>query len=169
MESPNEITKSAKENKINIGVVVIDRLKQVYKVGTDSELGRYLGISTSTISSWKIKGTIDYHRIFATCPELNRNFIVDGEKPVFKKEIQMLYEELEKKDIENEKQEAETRKYMNLAHQNNEGKDEKIKIYRKRITQMQSKIETLKEVINSIVKQIGESKTKETSSKAPLD
>jgi hypothetical protein len=51
----------------------------------------------------------------------------------------------------------------------NEGKDEKIKIYRKRITQMQSKIETLKEVINSIVKQIGESKTKETSSKAPLD
>lgn len=39
---------------------VVDRLRQVYEVGSDADLARHLDVGTSTISNWRSRGTVPY-------------------------------------------------------------------------------------------------------------
>jgi len=45
---------------------------------SDAELAGYLGIATTTLSSWKSRGSIDYDLIYAKCVDINANWLFTG-------------------------------------------------------------------------------------------
>ncbi len=47
-------------------------------IKTDEQLAELLGVSRPTVSSWKIRNSIDYSLIFETFPELDLNLIIKG-------------------------------------------------------------------------------------------
>lgn len=63
--------------------LLINRIKEAYKLKTDTELARFLGVATTTLSSWKTRNNIDFERIFARCANINWNFLIYGIGPYF--------------------------------------------------------------------------------------
>ena len=61
-----------KKSQIEI-TQVIARLKRVFDAKTDSELADKLGVKQNTISTWKIRGTLDYPLIIANCDKIDLN------------------------------------------------------------------------------------------------
>ena len=63
-----------KKSQIEI-TQVIARLKRVFDAKTDSELADKLGVKQNTISTWKIRGTLDYPLIIANCDKIDLNWL----------------------------------------------------------------------------------------------
>jgi len=63
------------KQKINT-IEIIKRLKMSLNIKTDEQLAELLGVSRPTVSSWKIRNSIDYSLIFETFPELDLNLII---------------------------------------------------------------------------------------------
>lgn len=57
---------------------ILSRLKIVAKTNTDSDLAAFLGISRSTLSNWKSRGTIDYDLVFSKCENINYDWLLTG-------------------------------------------------------------------------------------------
>lgn len=66
---------------------VLDRVKYAYQMKYDSELADFLQKDPSTISTWRRRNTIDYHLIFSKCHDLNANYIIHGDMPIFREQI----------------------------------------------------------------------------------
>ncbi|MEX0662736.1 MAG: helix-turn-helix domain-containing protein [Balneolaceae bacterium] len=71
--------------KPQYAILVLERLKKAYNMKYDTEVADFLGKDASTISTWKRRGTIDYATIFSKCSDLNANFIIHGDMPIFRK------------------------------------------------------------------------------------
>lgn len=63
---------------------IIDRLRNAYNMSTDAELADFLEVGASTISAWKRRNTIDFKLIFTKCKELRADYIIYGDKPMFR-------------------------------------------------------------------------------------
>lgn len=105
---------------------LISRLKEAYKIKTDLELSKLLDIAPSTISTWKVRNSIDFDIIFAKCENINFNFLIYGHgKPFINCEDNIeeaaklilsenYHDELENLKILTEKNE---RQFMNLSNE----------------------------------------------------
>lgn len=67
---------------------IINRIKEAYNMKYDTELADFLGKDPSTISTWRRRNTADYTLIFAKCHDLNANYIIYGDSPIKRIEIE---------------------------------------------------------------------------------
>ena len=58
---------------------VIERLKKYLNITTDAQLARVIGISAVTLSAWRYRNTIDIIKIHQICPDVNWNWLLNGE------------------------------------------------------------------------------------------
>ncbi len=65
---------------------ILDRIREAYNFKSDAELARYLGKDPSTISTWRKRNSVNFNLIFAKCNDLNANYIVHGDMPMFRDE-----------------------------------------------------------------------------------
>ncbi|MDB5131794.1 MAG: hypothetical protein JWR02_1543 [Mucilaginibacter sp.] len=68
---------NSKETKATVNQI-LDRLKQVLSVKTDTQLGNMLLVKANTVSSWRDRNSMDFTRIFAICERENidLNYII---------------------------------------------------------------------------------------------
>jgi len=78
--------------------IILDRIKEAYNMRSDVELARFLDRDATTISSWRKRNTIDWDLILAKCKDINRNYLIDGDTPIFSYDIKP--SGLETKDAE---------------------------------------------------------------------
>lgn len=64
--------------------VVLDRLRQAYQLESDADLARFLEINASTVATWRRKASMKFDRIFEYASELNMNWLLYGEGPVWR-------------------------------------------------------------------------------------
>lgn len=64
--------------------LVIDRIKNAYSITQDIKLADFLGISPSTLSTWRSRNTLDYKLIFAKCKDLSADHLIHGDHPIFR-------------------------------------------------------------------------------------
>jgi len=68
------------QNAINI----INRVKESYNIGTDTELALFLGVKQNTIASWKSRNSIDYQLIISKCDSEDLNWLLTGDGSMLK-------------------------------------------------------------------------------------
>ncbi|MDQ7949528.1 MAG: helix-turn-helix domain-containing protein [Pedobacter sp.] len=56
----------------------MNRIKFHYNLKNNTDLARFLGIETNTLSNWYKRNTLNYDLIFTKCEELNPNWIING-------------------------------------------------------------------------------------------
>lgn len=67
------------EKKLNSVIfLMIERLKEFFNVNNDYQLAYRLGVSQSTVASWKARDTINYSLIIAKCNNINYNWLITG-------------------------------------------------------------------------------------------
>ncbi|EHO41107.1 CI repressor [Caldithrix abyssi DSM 13497] len=146
---------------------ILERLKIAYNIKNDSRLADFLGVTRSTISTWKSRNSIDYDLVFAKCKNLNINWLLTGQGSMFlepspagavndhtqeyqakeqeiarlKKEIANLKEELKKIDKEDA---ADTLRLQALKNRIKELETENISL--------SNQIKLLKEIIIELKK-----------------
>lgn len=59
-------------------IFILDRLMLYFQVDTQAQLAVKLGISTTTLSNWKARNTIDYPLIFTKCESINADWLIHG-------------------------------------------------------------------------------------------
>lgn len=57
---------------------ILNRIKEYYKIKSNAELSRFLGISPSTLSNWYSRNTIDYDLIFDKCSDIDLDWLING-------------------------------------------------------------------------------------------
>ncbi|HRP02926.1 MAG TPA: helix-turn-helix domain-containing protein [Candidatus Kapabacteria bacterium] len=87
---------------------VLERLKKVLKIKTDTDLNDKLELNKNTISIWKHRNTLDYLALIAFCnnDNININYILTGDGEPYienveslKNKIKELEETIKKIDI----------------------------------------------------------------------
>ena len=58
--------------------IVLDRIKEAYKLKNNAELARFLGVKPNTISNWYARNSIDYDIIFSKCEGANLDWLING-------------------------------------------------------------------------------------------
>lgn len=66
---------------------ILARIKEAYHLETDAEVAEFLGIKPSTLSMQKNRGRLDLARIIEKCSDLNKNWLLDGEGPMWRKSV----------------------------------------------------------------------------------
>ena len=66
-----------KLSKIAINLI-LSRLKEYFKVRTDTELANCLDIKQNTISSWKARGMVDFMLIISKCDNISYDWLLEG-------------------------------------------------------------------------------------------
>lgn len=67
---------------------ILARIKKAYHLETDAEVAKLLDIKPSTLSMQKNRGKFDLARIIEKCSDLNKNWLLDGEGPVWREGMQ---------------------------------------------------------------------------------
>lgn len=63
--------------KVNKSQILND-LKAHYKIKSDAEFARFLGIKPQTLASWHSRNTFDFDLLYAKCVGLDGNFLFTG-------------------------------------------------------------------------------------------
>lgn len=71
------------ENYSQIANNILDRLHTALKIEQNQKLAEFLGVSPSTVSSWRNRKTIDYDLIFSKCNGVNLHWLITGEGSMF--------------------------------------------------------------------------------------
>lgn len=71
----------------------IERLKRIFNVKFDTGLSKALGLHQSTLSSWRLRGTLDLKLIYDRIENVSLDYIVYGVGSEF---IETEYNDLEK-------------------------------------------------------------------------
>lgn len=66
---------------------LIERIKEAYILETDAEVAEFLDLKPSTLSMQKNRGRLNLKRIIEKCSDLNKNWLLEGKGPVWRKEI----------------------------------------------------------------------------------
>ncbi len=72
-----------KKRKLQSATGIINQLKHMFKLNTDLEVANLLGVSPTTLSTWKYRNSIDYKMIIAFADE----HLIDLNKLFLNKEI----------------------------------------------------------------------------------
>lgn len=62
----------------NKATLIISKLKELYNIKNDVDFAVFLGIPTTTLSSWKSRDSIDYDLIYSKCVGINANWMLTG-------------------------------------------------------------------------------------------
>ncbi len=142
--------------------IILERLKKAYSLKNDAKLANFLDVKPNTIATWKKRNSIDFPLIFAKCHDLNLNWLLTGQGPMFlteqapgginersaqyqtkaqeierlKKEIAILKEELKKMDQDEKKDAARLTALEN-----------KIKELELKNRELSGKVDILKELL----------------------
>lgn len=57
---------------------ILERVKKVYNIKSNTELADYLGVSKSTLSNWYKRNSIDYDLLFSACSNSDLEYILTG-------------------------------------------------------------------------------------------
>lgn len=63
--------------------LIINKLAKHYKFNKMSEFANFLGIATTTLSSWKSRNSIDYDLVYSKCVGINANWLLTGKGEMF--------------------------------------------------------------------------------------
>jgi len=80
------MSQNANKQKIELQIAtsdIIDRLKSVYEIDTDSAFAAFLGVSRSTVPTWKARNSINWELLFAKCDDINYNWLITGKGQPF--------------------------------------------------------------------------------------
>lgn len=69
-------------NKQNI----LDRIKELANLSSDTELANFLGIKKATLSNWRSRDTIDYDLVFSKCEHIRKDWLLTGEGEMLRSE-----------------------------------------------------------------------------------
>lgn len=61
-------------------IEILENIKDLYQLKTDTALAKFLGIASTTLSSWKSRDSLDYDLVFAKCVGVDLNALINGEK-----------------------------------------------------------------------------------------
>ncbi len=69
------------ENNSQNAIIIIDRLKNLLEIKSDSALAEFLNIRPNTLSTWKSRNSVDYSAIIEVCKlyEIDLNFLFLGQ------------------------------------------------------------------------------------------
>ena len=70
--------KIRKMSTISDKSLIINEIKKYYKIDSDAEFARYLGIKPQTLNSWRVRNTLDYDLLSAKCVDINMDWIIRG-------------------------------------------------------------------------------------------
>jgi len=59
---------------VNISLI-LNKIKLANKFNTETELAVFLGISKSTLSNWRGRGSIDFELVLSKCEQLDKNWL----------------------------------------------------------------------------------------------
>lgn len=59
--------------------LVLDRIKEYYKLKGNAELARFLGVAPNTITNWYGRKTFDIDVIYTKCVDIDMNWLLTGE------------------------------------------------------------------------------------------
>lgn len=59
--------------------MVLDRIKEYYKLKGNAELARFLGVAPNTITNWYGRKTFDIDVIYTKCVDIDMNWLLTGE------------------------------------------------------------------------------------------
>ena len=59
--------------------LVLDRIKEYYKLKGNAELARFLGVAPNTITNWYGRKTFDIDVIYTKCVDIDMNWLFTGE------------------------------------------------------------------------------------------
>lgn len=59
--------------------LVLDRIKEYYKLKGNAELARFLGVAPNTITNWYGRKTFDIDVIYTKCVDMDMNWLLTGE------------------------------------------------------------------------------------------
>ena len=74
MTEKNRISRK-KNNK----ELILSRLKFAHNFKTDTDLAHFLGVSPNTITTWKMRDSLNFDLVFAKCDNLNYDWLLTGE------------------------------------------------------------------------------------------
>ena len=74
--------------KIEIANIILDNVKKARNFKSDADLAHRWYRNTSTISTWRKRGSISLEPLIEHEGDLNFNYIFFGDKPVWRDEIQ---------------------------------------------------------------------------------
>lgn len=63
--------------------LIISRIKSAYNLKSDTELADFLDIPPTTLSSWKVRNSIDIDKIYAKCVDINWDYLITGRGEAF--------------------------------------------------------------------------------------
>ena len=58
---------------------VLERIKEARGFKTDTQLAEYLGVGTSTVSTWKRRNSFDFRLILSKCENIDLNWLFLGQ------------------------------------------------------------------------------------------
>ncbi|MEP2445623.1 MAG: helix-turn-helix domain-containing protein [Balneola sp.] len=66
---------------------ILQRVKEAYSLATDTALADFLGVQQSTVATWKRRDSYNLELIISKCNELNLNWLLYGELPMWKEDL----------------------------------------------------------------------------------
>lgn len=66
--------------------LVLDRIKEYYKLKGNAELARFLGVAPNTITNWYGRKTFDIDVIYTKCVDVDMNWLLTGEGNMIREE-----------------------------------------------------------------------------------
>lgn len=58
---------------------ILNELKKYYKLSSNAEFSRFLGISPQTLSNWYGRNTLDYELIYTKCVDVSGDWLLTGQ------------------------------------------------------------------------------------------
>lgn len=65
-------------NTVKNNKLILKAIKDFYSFEKDTEFADFLGVAKTTLSSWYIRGKIDYDLVYAKCVDIDGNFLLSG-------------------------------------------------------------------------------------------
>jgi hypothetical protein len=59
-------------------VLILNKIKEHYKIATNAEFSRFLGIKPNVLTNWFARNSIDYSIIVTKCVDIDANWLLSG-------------------------------------------------------------------------------------------
>lgn len=66
--------------------MVLDRIKEYYKLKGNADLARFLGVAPNTITNWYGRKTFDIDVVYTKCVDIDMNWLLTGEGKMLRNE-----------------------------------------------------------------------------------
>lgn len=63
---------------------ILDNIKSLYNLKTDTQLAEKLGVKSQTISTWRNRNSIDIELIYSKCEFIDGNYLLSGKGEILR-------------------------------------------------------------------------------------